>query len=195
MSTPVRILLNKTDKDTGTEVPQGNATLSGAEFTVRYYDGIFSSNPSAEGRKPLKTWVMKTGVDGTVRFENGSKISGDDFYYSGGQVVLPLGTITIQETKAPAGYLINSAVSVIRITAQGNSAGTYNQAAIPETVIRGGVFVEKCDNELGKNTAQGGASLKGARFEIISLNSNPVVVEGKTYNNGDVVKIITTDSN
>lgn len=195
LSTPVRILLNKTDKDTGTEVPQGNATLSGAEFTVRYYDGIFSSDPSAEGRKPLKTWVMKTGVDGTVRFENGSKISGDDFYYSGGQVVLPLGTITIQETKAPAGYLLNSAVSVVRITAQGNSAGTYNQAAIPETVIRGGVLVEKWDNELGKNTAQGSASLKGARFEIISLNSNPVVVEGKTYKNGDVVKIITTDSN
>ena len=69
LSTPVRILLNKTDKDTGTEVPQGNATLSGAEFTVRYYDGIFSSDPSAEGRKPLKIWVMKTGVDGTVRFE------------------------------------------------------------------------------------------------------------------------------
>ena len=37
-------------------------------------------------------------------------VSGDAFYYNsaGTIVTLPLGTVTIQETKAPEGYLINN---------------------------------------------------------------------------------------
>lgn len=194
LSTPVRILLKKTDKDTGAAVPQGSAALTGAEFTVRYYDGIYSSDPSADGQKPLRTWVMKAGSDGTVRLDDMSKISGDNFYYSEGQVVLPLGTITIQETKAPAGYLLNSAVSVIRITSRGNSVATYNPPQISEEVIRGGVRVEKWDSELNKKASQGAASLEGAQFNIITINPNPIVIEGKTYQNGDTVKTIKTDS-
>ncbi|HJD45280.1 MAG TPA: VaFE repeat-containing surface-anchored protein [Candidatus Mediterraneibacter norfolkensis] len=193
LSIPVQLLLEKTDRDTGTGVPQGNAALSGAEFTVRYYDGTYDSDPSAEGKKPLRTWVMKTGADGTVRFDTASRVSGDIFYYSGGKAALPLGTITIQETKAPAGYLPSSELFVIQITAQGNGVSAYNQPTVPESVIRGGVRIEKWDNELGRNSAQGGASLSGTRFEIISLNPNPVVVEGRTYENGDVVKTIMTD--
>ena len=35
--------------------------------------------------------------------------------------------------------------------------------------------------------------MKDAEFEIISLNDNAVLVEGKLYNKGDVVKTILTD--
>lgn len=38
------------------------------------------------------------------------KVSGDDFYYIDGFVTLPIGTITIQETKAPEGYLLEGAI-------------------------------------------------------------------------------------
>ena len=35
--------------------------------------------------------------------------------------------------------------------------------------------------------------MKDAEFEIISLNDNAVLVEGKLYNKGEVVKTILTD--
>lgn len=41
---------------------------------------------------------------------NTCKVSGDDFYkVSNGTVVLPLGTISIEETKAPEGYNLDGA--------------------------------------------------------------------------------------
>lgn len=53
--------------------------------------------------------------------------------------------------------------------------------AIKNEVIRGGVEIEKWDNELNRKEAQGGATLEGAVFEISSLNDHPVKVEGKLY--------------
>lgn len=73
-------------------------------------------------------------------------VSGDAFYYNsaGTIVTLPLGTVTIQETKAPEGYLINSELFIRQITASGSmeSVETYNEPIVKENVIRGGVSVE-----------------------------------------------------
>ncbi|MFR5070439.1 MAG: prealbumin-like fold domain-containing protein [Eubacteriales bacterium] len=57
-------------------------------------------------------------------------MSGDEFYYnSHGSVTLPIGTITIQETKAPEGYLLNPEIFIRQITSDGLSEGvnTYNR--------------------------------------------------------------------
>ena len=40
---------------------------------------------------------------------------------------------------------------------------------------------------------QGSATLKDTAFDIISLNDNAVLVEGKLYKKNEVVKIIRTD--
>ena len=37
------------------------------------------------------------------------KVSGDSFYMQDGKAVLPLGTLTVEETKAPNGYLLDGA--------------------------------------------------------------------------------------
>ena len=37
------------------------------------------------------------------------KVSGDSFYMQDGKAVLPLGTLTVEETKAPNGYLLEGA--------------------------------------------------------------------------------------
>ena len=65
--------------------------------------------------------------------------------------------------------------------------------SVSDKVIRGGVKIQKRDLETGDTKAQGGANLKDTTFEIISLNDNTVLVEGKLYKKNEVVKTIYTD--
>lgn len=51
---------------------------------------------------------------------------------------IPLGIVTIQETKAPEGYLLNPEVYVVPITSANNGSEfveTYNEPKIPETLL------------------------------------------------------------
>lgn len=138
-SDPVRILLGKVDKETNKNKPQGSASLAGAEFTIKYYKGLYDSDPAKSGQTPARSWVLKTNENGFATLSSECKVSGDDFYYaSTGYPTLPVGTITIQETKAPTGYFINNEVFVRKIVAGGNKEGveTYNQPEILEKVIK-----------------------------------------------------------
>ena len=67
-----------------------------------------------------------------------------------------------------------------------------NQYSVLDKVIRGGVKIQKRDLETKDTKAQGGATLKDTAFEIISLNDNAVLVNGKLYNKNEVVKTIHT---
>ena len=138
-SDPVRILLGKVDKETNKNKPQGSASLAGAEFTVKYYKGLYDSDPAKSGQVPARSWVLKTNENGFATLSSKYKVSGDDFYYaSTGDPTLPVGTITIQETKAPTGYFINNEVFVRKIVAGGNKEGveTYNEPQVLEKVIK-----------------------------------------------------------
>ncbi|HBF8737012.1 TPA: VaFE repeat-containing surface-anchored protein, partial [Clostridioides difficile] len=68
-----------------------------------------------------------------------------------------------------------------------------NQYHVSDKVIRGGVKIQKRDLETKDTKAQGGATLKDTAFEIISLNENAVLVEGKLYKKNEVLKTIHTD--
>lgn len=136
---PVNILLGKIDKETNKNKPQGSASLEGAEFTVKYYKGLYDSDPAKSGQIPSRSWVLRTDSDGYCDLSDAYKISGDKFYYdSNNIIVLPIGTITIQETKAPTGYFINNEVFVRKITPSGHaeSVKTYNQPEVLEKVIK-----------------------------------------------------------
>lgn len=138
-SDPVRILLGKVDKETNKNKPQGSASLAGAEFTVKYYKGLYDSDPAKSGQVPTRSWVLKTNSNGKAYLNKDYKVSGDDFYYaSNGDPTFPIGTVTIQETKAPTGYFINNEVFVRKITTSGSVEGvdTYNQPEILEKVIK-----------------------------------------------------------
>ena len=195
-SDPVKVVLGKVDKETNANKPQGSASLAGAEFTVKYYSGLYDTDPATQGKSAVRTWVIKTDDDGFCRLDESYKVTGDEFWYrTNGDVTLPVGTITIQESKPPVGYLLNNEVYVRQITSVPNveMVNTYNQPIIPEQVIRGGVKIAKMDSEKGKSEAQGSATLEGTKIDIISLNENTVVVDGKEYSKGQVVKTITTD--
>ena len=197
---PTTIMVRKQDADTGKAEPQGGAGLEGAQFTVKYYKGSYSSASALSGATPARTWVIETDEDGFAMLHPDYLVSGDAFYYNsaGTIVTLPLGTVTIQETKAPEGYLINSELFIRQITASGSmeSVETYNEPIVKENVIRGGVSVEKWDAQLNKKgAAQGDATLAGAVLEIVNKSDSSVVVGGKTYGPGAVVHTMTTDVN
>lgn len=113
---PVAIEITKADMDSAESIPQGNASLEGAEFTVKYYNALYDK-ASDLPEKATRTWVLKT-----VKRKDGSykayltlpecivKEKSDELYYVDGMVTLPIGTITIQETRAPEGYLLEGAV-------------------------------------------------------------------------------------
>ena len=155
-SDPVAILLHKKDYDTNTDVPQGSASLESAEFTVKYFSGLYDTNPEEQGIQPTRTWILKTDENGRCRLDDNYKISGDDFWKNSfGVATLPIGTITIQETKAPEGYLLNPEIFIRQITSDGSaeSVNTYNEPVIPETVMKGSVELYKSDDESGKELA------------------------------------------
>lgn len=135
---PVGILLGKVDKETNKNKPQGSASLAGAEFTVKYYKGLYDSDPAKSGQIPARSWVLKTDKDGFACLDSDYKVSGDDFYIFGNITQIPVGTITIQETKAPTGYFINNEVFVRKIEANGKDqyVSTYNQPTVNEKVIK-----------------------------------------------------------
>ena len=205
--------LFKIDMETGKATAQGNAALAGAEFTWHYYDGLYTKDNLPE--KATRTWVTKTvaekSSDGSIHYvtklSDAYKVSGDAFYTQNEKSVLPLGTLTVEETKAPDGYLLDGAymqagdsteqikgMYLTQITEDGELAvlSGSNQYSVSDQVIRGGVKIQKRDLETKDTKAQGSATLKDAAFAIISLNENPVLVEGKLYKKNETVKTIQT---
>ena len=211
--TDTLVELFKIDMETSKATPQGNASLEGAEFVWKYYDGYYTKDnlPS----EPTRTWTTKTiaekdsknEVHYITRLADSYKVSGDSFYTQNGTICLPLGTITVEEKAAPNGYLLEGAymqaagsseqikgVYVAQITEDGElvALSGSNQYSVLDKVIRGGVKIQKRDLETKDTKAQGGATLKDTAFEIISLNDNAVLVDGKLYSKNEVVKTIHT---
>lgn len=213
LNDPLNIELNKVSAD-GTVVTNP-ASLEGAEFTIKYYAGQYTFNdlPTTATR----TWVIKTiksPVDNTYKAALGDtfKVSGDPFYLDAGIPTLPLGTLTVEETKAPAGYTLDNkvidasnspapnirdGVVLFNIVDDNSTARVVggNAYTVVEGVVRGGLEIQKKDADTGANVG-------AATFEIVNKNNYDVVARDE---NGDVVATaaagqtlpytITTDAN
>ncbi|GFI41904.1 hypothetical protein IMSAGC017_01950 [Thomasclavelia cocleata] len=202
---PLAIQITKADMDSGESSPQGNASLEGAEFTVKYYNALYDK-VSDLPEKAARTWVLATQKDSRGGYRamltEKYKVSGDDFYVdTDGTVVLPLGTITIQETKAPDGYLLEGAtlidkdgnisnvengVFISKITQNGNIASLVagNFPVVRDEVKKHRVEVEKLSEDKHGVTAP----LNNAVFTI-KLKSE---VEEKGWDDATVFDEITT---
>jgi len=174
---------------------------AGAQLTVNYYD-----NPEPEAN-PKQTWVIQTLPDGngnyTAKLDQAHLVSGSLTY---GENVLPLGCITIQETKAPEGYEINNTVWKMQILQSGNGV-IYSSTTQPE-IQNVPVDPENLDDiptfgdlKLGKisaeqgNTPDGDATFKGAVFEVVNANDFDVVLNTDhetPIHPGEVATTITT---
>lgn len=196
---PVSVLLGKYDGNRTyngeSNITQAGApSLEGAEFTFKFYPTLEEDYESVE---PLRTWVLKTDSDGFTGLWDEFKISGDNFFYEAdGVPTLPIGTLTVQETKAPEGYKVDEKVHVRQITPEGvlETINTYNMPLIPEIIKKGGISIEKRDFETNGLTPQGGASLDGTQFAIVNENDKGAFVDGIEYQPGEVCKILTIEN-
>ena len=178
---PVPMVVQKIDADTQTPTGEGAGTLAGAEFTLKFYP-----RESATG-EPARTWVLKTDKDGVTSLykakddpETYLAATHQDMFYlnSDDNASIPLGTLTIEETKAPAGYLLNSHdVHTVHITSDNTSVEEVHSYVVPkhnEQVNRGDIRIEKIDKELMSNKTQGDATLEGITFAVVNLNTQAV---------------------
>ena len=198
-SDPMSILVGKYDGDkkyNANNLPQGSASLEGAQFTIEYFETVDYDSYDAlkkAGVKPTRSWIVRTNANGFARLDENSLVSGDEFFYENGVITIPRGSVAIYESKAPIGYKLNSDVSFQKIQEKPLDAViTFNAPEIPETVIRGGVSVQKLDSETGE-VPQGDADFSGITFSIINDNANSVTVDDKDYAPGQTVKNIVTD--
>lgn len=196
-SDPVSVVLGKVDKETNKNKPQGSASLANAEFTVKYYKGLYDSDPAKSGQTPSRSWVLKTNENGFTYLDSKYKVSGDDFYYNGSSApTLPVGTITIQETKAPVGYFINNEVFVRKITSSGNGerVETYNYPEVNEKVIK--FDIKKV--QAGTSTPVAGAVFlhtmpNGSTKELTTNGSGEITITGLASGTHKIKEIKSPD--
>lgn len=196
---PVTILLKKQDADLGTNTPEGNASLENAHFTIRYYKGGYYTESELNGKTPTRTWIVSTDEYGFAMYHPDFMVAGSDplYYASNGTTpTIPAGTVTVQESKAPTGYLLNDELYVMYSKVGGikEYVNTYNEPIVPDRVIRGGVSVQKMDFELDRPTQPQGDADLAATLDIYNRSTNSVVVNGKTLAPGTIVHTMKTDA-
>lgn len=114
----VEMIVQKEDSKTKTNKAQGNAVLSGAEFELKFYAGNYEEgvDPATLNVEATKVWTIQTNEKGQAYLNDKSKVSGDSFYKDvNGNTILPYGTLTIVEKKAPQGYTINKKMVIQKI--------------------------------------------------------------------------------
>lgn len=141
------VILEKVDAETGLAKPQGAGSLQGAEYTMKYYDVVSTTDPAASGRKAKYTWVLKTDAKGQIKLDADHLVSGPDFYKENGKVVFPVGTTTFQETKAPKGYQLDSNVYVMNSVIENDKAVLKNKPVSKEKMYRGYIRFNKTDEK------------------------------------------------
>ena len=156
-SNPMDLLLQKLDKESQEAQPQGSASLADAQFTVKFYTEQSDQDPATNGANPARTWIFKTDAEGKSHFTKDYMVSGDAFYTQtdGKTICLPLGTVTVQETKAPVGYFSNDTVFVQKITADGvkETVQCYNTSSVEEQIYRGDLELVKVSDGEQKRLA------------------------------------------
>lgn len=164
---PIGVVLKKQDAKTG----QATTRLAGAEFALKYYAGTYKTEEELKDIKATRSWVIKTDENGRASLTKDYLVSGDEFYYAtdSGRPALPLGTLTIQETKAPENYELNTDLYIGQITEEGgltwlttNLLTPEGQLIVPESeTVRGGLSIHKSSDD---------AIIKDIWFRITSDN-------------------------
>lgn len=157
---PIGIQIQKKNAVTGQTVDMG-----GAEFTLKFYKGFYDSADVLAGLEPERKWVLRTDVDGYTHLNDNYRSPdndfGEDFYLNSiGVPTLPLGTLSIQETKAPDGFKVNPKIFIRQIK-QNEATGDVlldNEVEVleePDTIY-GNLTIYKTadDSKRGANTAK-----------------------------------------
>lgn len=150
------LTLNKVDATDTDRKMLVEAPLSGARFTIKYYAGYYTKNDLPENA--TRTWVIETKEEKNVNEEyvyraalaDAYKVGGDPLYYQDKAVVLPLGTISVEETKAPDGYTMEGGYML-------NENGEKSE----------GVYVTQIKENGGEVAIEGGHALSVANYYMM----------------------------
>ena len=164
---PAMITLNKVDSETG-DMVQGGASLAGAQFTVNYYDGYY--NNSNLPANPTRSWIIQTkeittkGGNKVYRavLSNDYFVAGDALYSASGINTLPLGTISIEETKAPEGYSLEGAYLQV------GGTGTKITGKYVAQIIQNGNLAQL----KGGNTFKVSDKIKRGDFKLTKIDTD-----------------------
>ena len=160
---PVNIVLRKESKN-------GKA-LAGAEFTINYYDTL----DDVTGKTPKAHWVVKTDADGYAGLDQAYLVEGSAFYHTGsGNPCIPIGTVMIQETKAPAGFVIDNELHIFKITDEGSATDTEFVETFNMPTLKNDPFTVSFDKK-----DESGKLLAGAQVQLLD-SSKKVVAEWTT---------------
>ncbi len=206
---PVRIKIQKADPVTGKLIPQGLGSFKGAEYTVKYYsvfpddtgkrdvnNKIIYKDPALNAVVPLKTWIYVTNNEGMIELSDKSYRAGGDelFFDKNNQVIFPMGTITIEETKASHGHDVEKSKYVFLVDGEVSTV-IRESLVVKEPVIYGGIFVTKYDTELDKSEGLLNDGLSNIEFSVYNNSGKAIAIRDKVYNNGEIVSKIKTTLN
>ena len=182
---PIGIQIQKKNAVTGQTVDMG-----GAEFTLKFYKGFYDSADELAGLEPERKWVLMTDSDGLTRlaekYRSPNNDYGEPFYLrSSGDPTLPLGTLSIQETKAPDGFKVNPEIFIRQIK-QNETTGDVdleNELIVSETPDVGYVKLHK-----QAQTVTGLVEVGGATYGLYSDSSCKTILQRTvTDSNGNGV--------
>ena len=180
---PLDIVVSKVDSETNRTEAQGAASLAGAHFEIKHYGGYQSLTDSSwiGTKTPLRSWVIYTDEAGYARLHPDYVLSGDAIDIdSEGRYTLPLGTVTIKEIKAPAGYLLGDQTVHIQHIRGGGAAETVDSFVapiVPNQIRRGDLELIKA----GEGTYE---RMGGVPFSITSKTtgeSHVIVTDANGY--------------
>ncbi len=210
-SNPLSLWLAKFDRESGEAAPLGGATFAKAQFTCTFYGGQFDSIEQAEAARAsgvaARTWTMQTDERGIIEFDSPDAtfdihdsagnvvetcpyfVSGDNLYTNtSGGIVLPLGTLFIRESQAPAGYLLNEETfGPIHIVGSGTSetVSCYSNPNVAEQVKRGDLSFSKVDEQTMERmpqTAFSITSLTTGETHVVVTDENGMVNTASAWN-------------
>lgn len=199
MNDPAGITITK--KDAQTSTAQGDATLEGAIYEVRYFDSTTADvNWSSEY---TRHWFLETDSNGKADLHPSSLsttagFNSDTIYYDAdGLPCLPLGTVLIKEVQAPEGYLLSDTVfGPYRITSNDHANVVVSDPQHPdegvvanEQIIEGQFSIKKQEIDHGPDDE--------ISDEDAHANAKPEAgIEFKVYNSSnEVVDTLITDEN
>ena len=160
---PVNIVLRKESKN-------GKA-LAGAEFTINYYDTL----DDVTGKTPKAHWVVKTDADGYAGLDQAYLVEGSAFYHTGsGNPCIPIGTVTIQETKAPAGFVIDNELHIFKITDEGSATDTEFVETFNMPTLKNDPFTVSLDKK-----DESGKLLAGAQVQLLDSSKKRLSLNGQ----------------
>ncbi len=171
----VEVAVRKVDAETGEAAATGTATLANAEFRIEYYAGRYDEESLPAS--PDAVYTVVTDDTGAARLDQ----------------TLPLGTAVVRETKAPEGYLLDTASHIVHIDGSGISAkvDAYAVPVVAEQVIRGDVSFVKADEDSQKRLA-------GVPFLITAANGEKHVAvtdENGIFDSSELDAARDTNSN